>query len=173
MKKLTTPLLATLLALSTRLGAADPDSAFGLAPSAAPQLAPASAPAAPSIPLIPETLQPADKPDKGADQAQKDRTAVAEDKMKHRIQVRLARNKAEREPDLQALKAKAYAAPTDYEQRKLFIEYFTALAERMGKVDPALKKEEVEGLKSQYAGPYYQTRISPTVDPETFRTKHN
>lgn len=173
MKKLTTPLLATLLALSVRLTAAEPDSAFGLAPSAGPRLSPAPPPGAPGIPLIPETVQPAEKPDKGADRPQKDRTAVAEDKMKHRIEVRLARNKAEREPDLQALKAKAYAARTDYEQRKLFIEYFTALADRMGKIDPALRKEEIEELKARYSGPYYQVRISPTVDPDTFRTKHN
>jgi len=176
MKKLTTPLFATLLALSVRLAAADPESAFGLAPSAAPQLAPAPAPAAPaspSNPLIPESMPSADKPAKHADQPSRDRTAVAEDKLKHRIELREARNKAERDPGLQALLAQAYAAPTDFEQRKLFVDYFTLLADRMGKIDPALKKEEIEELKGKYAGPYFQTRISPTVNPATFRTKHD
>jgi hypothetical protein len=176
MKKLTTPLFATLLVLSVRLAAADPESAFGLAPSAAPQLAPApppAVPAAPSIPLIPDSLPSVEKPAKAAGQPAHDRTAVAEDKLKHRIELRQARNKAENAPDLQALRAKAYAAPTDFEQRALFVEYFTSLAERMGRIDPALKKEEIEELKSRYAGQYYQTRISPTVNPATFRTKQN
>ena len=93
--------------------------------------------------------------------------------MKHKIELRQARNKAENEPDLQALLMKAYTAPTDFEQRKYFVDYFTGLAERMGKFDPALRKEEIEELKARYASGFYQTRISPTVNPETFRTKHD
>jgi len=174
MKKLTVPLLATLVALSPRLAAAEPESTFGLAPSPVPQLAPApAAPSAPSIPLIPEAAPSLEKPAQATSLPQSDRTAVAEDKMKHKIELRQARNKAEGEPDLMALKAKALAAPTDYEQRKLFIDYFTALAERMGKFDPALKKEEITALKSLYTGQYIPSHVSPTIDPATFRTMHN
>lgn len=179
MKKLTTPLFATVLALATRLAAAEPESAFGLAPAPAPSIAPASpppassAPSSPGIPLIPDSTQSLEKPAQNPAQSQPDRTAAAEDKIKHRVEVRLARNKAERDPDLQALKAKGYAATTDFEQRKLFIAYFALLVERMGKVDPALKKEELDALRSQYASAFLQVRVSPTVDPATFHTKHN
>jgi hypothetical protein len=184
MNKLTTLLPATLLALACQLAAAEPESSFGLAPSSSPQLAPgtpqpaaapapAAAAAAPasSIPLIPDSLQPTEKPK--PPKMQGDRTALSEDKLKHKIEIRLAKNKAEREPDLIALKAQAYAAPTDFEQRALFTRYYKSLAERMGKMDRAILQPEIEELKARYSAEYYQFRISPTVDPETFRNKHN
>jgi hypothetical protein len=174
MKTLTTPLLATLLVLSARLVAAEPESSFGLAPSPAPQLAPAS-----NLPLIPEPVQPVEKP-KGkaapageADKTRGDKTAMAEDKLKRNIQLRQAKTKAEREPALQALKAQALEASTDYEQRKLFIDYYTRLCDRIAKYDPALKKEDIATLKQNYTGRYLQTRIAPTIDPDSFRTQRN
>ncbi|TCO91996.1 hypothetical protein EV701_107278 [Chthoniobacter flavus] len=187
MKKLTTPLLATLFALSAagRLTAADPDSAFGLAPSAAPQLpqvnpAPAPAPAT-SLPLIPEAPQQSlEKPTNPAatatgDAATKaakslgDKTAAEEDKLKKKIALQQAKTKAARDPELQAIYKQALAAPTDFEQRKLFIDYYNGLVDRMAKFNPKLAKEEVAALRSQYTGRFFQTRIAPTIDPATFR----
>jgi hypothetical protein len=166
MNKLTTSLLAALLALSTRLPAADPESAFGLAPSAAPQLQPA----APSnLPLIPETPEPADKAGKAGSPPAEDKTAMAEDKLKKKIALRVAKMKAERDPGLQALKLQAIAAPTDFEQRKLFTDYYTTLVDRIAKLNPGMTKEEIDLLRTQYTGRFTQVRIAPTIDPATFR----
>ncbi|MEI9893480.1 MAG: hypothetical protein WDN28_06165 [Chthoniobacter sp.] len=149
MKKLTTPLLATLLALSTRLPAADPESAFGLAPSAAPQLQPAT----PSnLPLIPDSPQPADKAAAANPQNGGDKTAMAEDKLKKKIALRQAKMKAERDPGLEALKVQALEAPTDFEQRKLYTDYYTALIARIVKFNPGMTKEEIDELKVLYTG---------------------
>jgi len=186
MKKLTTPLLATLLALSAagRLTAADPDSSFGLAPSAAPQLpqvnpAPAPASTAP-LSLIPEAPQQSlEKPTDPAaaatgEAAAKtkplgDKTAAEEDKLKKKIVFRQAKTKAERDPELQAIYKRALAAPTDFEQRKLFIDYFNGLVDRIAKFNPKMTKEEVAALRAQYTGRFFQVRIAPTIDPATFR----
>jgi len=168
MNKLTTSLLAALLALSTRLPAADPESAFGLAPSAAPQLQPA----APSnLPLIPESPEPADKPAKAGSPTAEDKTAMAEDKLKKKIAFRTAKMKAERDPGLQALKLQAIAAPTDFEQRKLFTDYYNALVDRIAKFNPGMTKEEIDTLRAQYTNRFTQVRIAPTIDPATFRTQ--
>jgi hypothetical protein len=175
MKKLTTPLFAAALALvaSGQLASADPESAFGLAPSPAPALGPTPAPApSPGLPLIPDSLQPADKPGTkpGATPGStpKDRTTLTEDELKHRVILRLARAKAERDADLQALLDKAIAARTEYESRNWYIAYYTGLVDRMAKYEPSLKKEEIDQLKSHYTGPYFQVRIAPTIDPATF-----
>jgi hypothetical protein len=72
-----------------------------------------------------------------------------------------------------ALKAQAIASPTDFEQRKHYIAYYTLLADRIGKIDPTIKKEEIDALRSTYAGQYLQNKITLTVDPATFRNKHN
>ncbi len=167
MKRLPTFLFATLLALSAsgKLAAADPESAFGLAPTP-----PAQNPPPQSVPLIPDGLQPVEKP---KDSTTKDRTSMAEDKLRKRIQFRQVEAKVEREPDLQALKARAEAAPTDFEQRKLYIDYYTAFCDRMTKFDKTLKKEDVDALRVSYTGRFYQTRIAPTVDPATFRKNSN
>jgi hypothetical protein len=121
--------------------------------------------------------QPAEKPGapaaRTADVPHGDKTSVAEDELKKRILLRQARVKAEREPDLQALKTKALAARTDFEQRKVFIEYYTGLVERMGKFEPGLKKEDLDELKRMYTGRFVQTRLAPTIDPAIARAKHN
>ncbi|MEP6667844.1 MAG: hypothetical protein ABJF10_01745 [Chthoniobacter sp.] len=170
MNKLMTPLLATLLALATQLSAAEPESAFGLAPSATPQLQPAAAPS--NLPLIPEAPQPAEKAGKGDEPKGGDKTAMAEDKLKKKIALRQAKMKAERDPALQALKTQALEAPTDFEQRKLYIDYYTALVDRIVKFNPGMTKEEIDMLRGQYTGRFFQVRVEPTVDPATFRTKH-
>lgn len=182
MKKLTTPLLAAVLALSASAGlsAAEPESAFGLAPATEPQILPAPAtPESPSnLPLIPETPDSVAKPKAGQSSKtapglpQGDKTAMAEDKTNKQIALRKAKNKAEREPDLMALKVQALEAPTDFEQRKIFIDYYTKLVDRIAKYsEPKLKKEDIDTLKSSYTGRFYQTRVAPTIDPATFRTQ--
>jgi hypothetical protein len=177
MKKLTTPLLATLVALSASAGlsAAEPQSAFGLAPSAEPQLQPAPAPS--NLPLIPETPEPSlVKPTTGGNTTKNtlptgDRTTMAEDKLKKQIALRQAVTKAERDPELVALKAQAIEAHTDFEQRKLFIDYFNRLAERIAKYNPGMKKEDIAALKEHYTGRFVQTRIAPTIDPVIARAQ--
>jgi hypothetical protein len=178
MKKLTTPLLATLIALSAsvRLSAADPASTFGLAPSAEPQLNPA--PAAPSnLPLIPESPEPLEKPSTkpGATKSDvphsSDKTAMEEDRLKKQIAFRQAKTKAEREPELMALKAQAIQAHTDFEQRKLFIDYYTRLVDRIVKYNPGMKKEDIAAVRERYTGRFFQTRIAPTIDPVVARAQ--
>lgn len=173
MKKLTTPLLATLAALSASAGltAAEPQSSFGLAPSETPQQLPPAAPS--SLPLIPETLEPVQKPStKPADNLPRgDKTSLAEDQLKKHIALRQAKTKAEREPDLMALKQQAIVATTDFEQRKIFIDYYSKLVDRIAKYSPGMKKEDIDLLRAQYTGRFFQVRIEPTIDPATFRTQ--
>lgn len=175
MTKLTTPLLATLLALSAsaRLTAAEPESAFGLAPSTAPQVLPSSPSNLPLIPESPEPIEkPSTKPSAGSvDLPHGDKTTMAEDQLKKHIALRQAKTKAEREPDLVALKQQAIVAPTDFEQRKIYIDYYTALVARIAKYNPGMKKEDIDALKVQYTGRFFQVRIAPTIDPATFRTQ--
>jgi hypothetical protein len=192
MKKLTTPLLATLLALSASgyLTAADPENSFGLAPSAAPQLPqvnPAPAPAAP-LPLIPEAPQQSlEKPTNPTapgmgdattgDSANRpvkvvgDKTAAEEDKLKKRIALRQAQTKAERDPGLQEIYSRALVARTDFEQRKLFTDYYNGLVDRIAKFDKGMTKEEAAALRTSYTTRFVQNRIAPTIDPATFQ-KH-
>jgi len=177
MKKLTTPLLATLAALSASVGltAAEPESSFGLAPSEPPQQLPPAAPS--SLPLIPESLEPVAKPStrpstKPSDDLPRgDKTSVAEDQLKKHIALRQAKTKAEREPELVALKQQALVAPTDFEQRKIYIDYYTKLVDRIAKYSPGMKKEDIDLLRVQYTGRFFQVRIAPTIDPATFRTQ--
>jgi len=174
MKTLTTPILATLLALSAsgRLAAADPESSFGLAPSAAPQL-PQVNPS--SLPLIPETPQQnLEKPRINPHQADiphGDKTSMAEDKLKITIALRQARIKAERDPALQAIYVKALAAHTDFEQRKLFIDYYNGLVDGIVKFNPGMTKEAVDELRNEYVSRFVQKRIAPTIDPAIARAQ--
>ena len=179
MKKLTTSLFATLLALSAsgRLSAAEPESSFGLAPSAAPQLPATSSPGLPPIPEAPQQSleKPVDRSggtEQGTSKPAKplgDKTAMAEDKLKKEIALRQAKTKAERDPNLQAIYAQALAAHTDFEQRKLFLDYYNGLVERIVKFNPGMTKEEVDTMRALYTNRYLQVRIRPTIDPATFR----
>ncbi|HSI11937.1 MAG TPA: hypothetical protein VK961_07825 [Chthoniobacter sp.] len=173
--KLTTPLLATLLALSAsgRLTAAEPESSFGLAPATQQQLPP---PVNSSLPLIPESPEPIEKPSTkpGATQPalpSGDKTSLAEDHLKKHIALREAKTKAERDPALIALKQQAIEAPTDFEQRKLFIDYYSGLVLGIAKYNPSMTKEDIALLKAQYTGRFIQVRLAPTIDPATFRTQ--
>ena len=174
MKKLPPLVFAALLALSTagQWALAEPGSSFGLAPSAPPPVDPAS-PAA-GLPLIPDSLTPPDKsakpgePPKGAD-----KTALAEDKLRKRIQIRQAEAKAERDPELQAIKARAAVAPTFYEQRNLYIDYYTKLCDRMAVIDKTILKADIETMKNSYTSRFIQNHIAPTIAPDVARAQHN
>ena len=189
MKRLTTSLFAalTVLFVPGQLLAADPDSSFGLAPSAAPQI---PAPAVPQIsappaeqtpassatdsPLIPEVTPAAAPSTTDGTKAQyqgMNKTEVAEDKLHNRVQWRNATAKAERDPGLQAIKARALAARTDFEQRAIFVDYYNKLFDLIAKIDPTIKKEELDRKKGMYASRFVQGRVAPTIDPASFH--HN
>ena len=187
MKRLTTLLSATLAAFfaTCPLRAADPESSFGLAPSAAPQLpspsvTPAPATDAPSstapfsdVAPVPEPAATPRKLTKEEEYAGMDKTAVAEDKLRKLIQIRVATAKAERDPDLQAIKARIPLARTDYEQRKIYIQYYTKLYDLIGKMDPKLKKEDLDIKRDQYNTRFIQGRVAPTIDPAVARAARN
>lgn len=187
MKRLPTLLLATLAAsfVACPLPAAEPGSSFGLAPSAAPQLpaapatdapaatTPAATTPAPDVPAVPEAAEPPRKLTKEEQYAGMDKTAVAEDKRRKLMQYRVATVKAERDPGLQAIKARALVARTDFEQRKIFIEYYTKLYELIGKMDPTIKKDELAQKRDLYIARFVQGRVAATIDPAIARAKRN
>jgi hypothetical protein len=148
--------------------AAEPASAFGLAPSAPPALAPGSGGS-----LMPEGLPDLDKsPRKEGDKPSKDKTAVAEDALQSRIKVHNARIKALRDPAVQAEWNKSLLAKTDYEKREIMTNYYTLLCARMAKIDGTLEAQ-LAALKSGYLSAFEQTRIAPTVPPQVARGGRN
>ena len=175
MKRLTTLLFTTLAAFigAGQLAAAEPESSFGLAPSTAPQAAPTE-PATDS-PLIPEALsKPLTKEEaKAAAYKGVDKTAAAEDKLDKLIELRVATAKAERDPGLQAIKARALVARTDYEQRAIYIDYYTKLYDLIAKIDPKIKKEDIEQKKAMHTARFFQTRVEPTSAPKVARSGQN
>lgn len=95
------------------------------------------------------------------------KTQVAEDEVKQRIQYRLAKNKAMRDPAVQAALAAAESAKTDLEKREAMKRYYNLLNARIRKIDGSLGKlaEERQGLATRRLE---QTRIDPTepLDPD-------
>jgi len=178
MKRLTLFPFALLFALaaSSRLAAADPQGSFGLAPAAPEPLQPSQSPQTPQpssdVPLIPDGVQPADKAAAAA-AIKPNQTVLEDDNLHKRIKLRKALTKAQRDPGLQATLAKAYQVNTDFEQRKIFIDYYNGLCDLVRKIDPTLDHDSIEALRKVYTGRYYEARIAPTVDPATFRKKQN
>ena len=175
MKRLPTLLSTAFAALfaTGQLSAADPQSSFGLAPSAPP---PAPAETTSDSPLIPEIAptKPLTREEaKAAAYKGMNKTEVSEDKLRQRIQWRAATAKAERDPGLQAIKAKALAARTDYEQRQIFIDYYTKFFDLVAKIDPKLPKAEIDTKKAMYTARFTQGRVAPTIDPAVARAARN
>jgi hypothetical protein len=142
-----------------------------LTPAAPPekplQLAPEPAPM--DI-LIPEALPPSTKP-RGSAIAEPSssrttaprvsKTQIAEDEVKQRIQYRLAKNKAVRDPAVQAAWDEAERAKTEFDKREAMKRYYTLLNARIRKIDGSLSKVAVE--RQTYATRRLdQTRIDPT-----------
>jgi hypothetical protein len=184
MKRLTIFPFAMLfaLAVSARLAAADPQSNFGLAPTPPDSLQPApsspGAASAPSgVPLIPESLSPADKPSPEAGKAhgglektdKPNTTVIEEDKLHKRIQYRKAMTKALRDPGLNAIKEQAFKSKTDFEYRKHFVDYYNGLFDLLEKIDKTLDHDEMEVMRKACTNRYLESRIQGAVDPATFR----
>lgn len=169
MKYLPLSFLAILLtvAASSHLAAADPVSAFGLTPAKPDSLLPEGQG---GLPLIPDAL-----PDTGKEKKEKpekqSKTSAAEDALRDLIKLRAAKSKAQSDPELQALWDSRLKARTDYEQREILTKYYTQLCALIAKIDKTLKPEVIESLRSRYVSGYDQTRIAPTVPPETFRKR--
>jgi hypothetical protein len=167
MKHLPAPFLAILIAAATSpcLMAQEP-SAFGLAPGAAPAKTESLLPEGQGgLPLIPESLAPADAPKTGEKVEKQSKTSAAEDALRNQIKLRVAKTKAQSDPELQALWDSRLKAKSDYEQREIMTKYYNGLCDRIAKIDKTLDKEVVESLRQRYVTGYDQTRIAPTVPP--------
>jgi hypothetical protein len=95
------------------------------------------------------------------------KTQIAEDEVKQRIQYRLAKNKAVRDPAVQAAWDAAETARTDLEKREALKRYYTLLNARIRKVDGSLSKVAIE-RQTAATRRLEQTRIDPTepLDPD-------
>ena len=149
---------ALLGASSLALLAADPASPFGLTPERPSTLLPEGQGGLPLIPDGIPALETAKKEKKSA-------TAEAEDALRDRIRLRAAKTKAQSDPELQALWDRALKAPTDFEQRELFTQYYTRLCERLGQLDKSLTTEQLEVLRTRYVAQHTQMRMAPTEPP--------
>lgn len=174
MKNLSASFFAILLSTAAPacLLAQEPASSFGLTPSAKPEsLLPESAQG--GLPLIPEGITPTEKPSKRADgdekEEKKSKTTAAEDALRDKVKLRVAKTKAQSEPDLQAIWDSRLKAKTDYEQRQIMDTYYKALCERIMKFDKTLSKETINSLRERYLSNYDQSRIAKTVPPEQAR----
>jgi hypothetical protein len=165
MKKLPALLFATILTASAPawLHAAEPASAFGLTPAKPDSLLPEGQG---GLPLIPENMPALDQSAFKEKTEKKSSTSAAEDALRDRIKFRTAKTKAQSDPELQAIWDSTFKARTDYEQREIYVKYYTLLCERIGKIDKTIKKEELESLKGRYLSNYDQTRIAPTEPPK-------
>jgi len=149
------------------------------------QLAPAPVPSGADL-LIPDTLpqnppprrsgspQPSAMPPAPASSARGtapkppkvNKTQVAEDEVKQRLEYRLAKNKAVRDPAVVAAWAEAERARTDFDRREWLKRYYSLLNTRIRKIDGSLSKVAVE-RETDAARRLQQTRIDPTepLDP--------
>ncbi len=162
--------ILVLLAAIAPSFAADSDRPFGLAPSAPPaeNSSAAGTRGVAESPLIPETLTPPSRPLAKEDHHRgPNQTEVAENKLQQRIRLRAARSKAERDPGLQAISARALAARTDYEQRELYREYYGKLLDLIPRIDPRISKEDIAPLRAEYFGRFAQNHVRPTVPPDS------
>jgi hypothetical protein len=184
MKRLTIFPFAMLfaLAVSARLAAADPQSNFGLAPTPPDSLqpaplSPATAPAPSGVPLIPESLSPADRPSPEAGKAhgglektdKPNQTVIEEDKLHERVKYRKAMTQALRDPKLNAIKETALRSKTDFEYRKHLIDYYNGLFDLLEKIDKTLNHDEMEVMRRACTNRYLESRIQGTIDPASFR----
>ncbi len=95
------------------------------------------------------------------------KTTAAEEDVKQRIQYRLAKNKAVRDPAVLAALEAAEKAKTDLEKREAMKRYYALLNARILKIDGSLSKSATE-RKTYSTRRLDQTRIDPTepLDPD-------
>lgn len=177
--KLANPLLSMLLVAAVPLLAEETKPAP--APGKPLQLAPEPAP---TDILIPENLPQNPKPQGSAipqptsmprsttrgvtsTPDQPNKTQAAEDEVKLRVQYRLAKNKALRDPAVQAAWHAAETARTDLEKREAMKRYYNLLNARIRKIDGSLGKLATE-RQTGSTRRLEQTRIDPTepLDPD-------
>lgn len=91
----------------------------------------------------------------------KSKTQIAEDAVRQRIQLRLAKNKALGDPAIQAEWNTALRANTDYEKREALKRYYTLLYSRVRKIDGTLAKV-ADDAKSLAMRRLTQSRVDPT-----------
>lgn len=111
---------------------------------------PAPAPLPDTLPLIPDALQPVEKPvhKSGASGAgagrpnpvKKNRTEATANDFAERIKFREAKTRALRDEKIEAVAARAAAAKTDGEKRAALKQYYTLFYEKILKIDGSLKK---------------------------------
>lgn len=107
-----------------------------------------------------EIPQPSSNPSSST-RSKPSKTQVAEDEVKQRIQYRLAKNKAVRDPAVQAAWDEAEQAKTDLEKREAMKRYYTLLNARIRKIDSSLSKVAIE-RQTDATRRLGQTRIDPT-----------
>jgi len=176
MKYLSASFLAILLTVAAplRLLAAEPASAFGLAPSKPDSLLPEGQG---GLPLIPDGLPSLDKPpttekkEKPEKSEKQSKTSAAEDALRDQIKLRVAKTKAQSDPALQALWDSREHARNDYEQREIMTNYYTQLCARIAKIDKTLKQDVIDSLRERYVSKYDQNKIAPTVPPAAAKAR--
>jgi len=171
MKHLPVSFFVILLAAAAplRLAAQAPASPFGLTPSQPDSLLPEGQG---GLPLIPDGMPPLDVSPLGKGKKEKkSATAAADDALRDRIKLRVAKTKAQSDPALQAIWDSSFKARTDFEQREIMNNYYTQLCARIAKIDKTLPKETIDSLKSGYLSSYDQTRIAPTVRADAARAR--
>jgi hypothetical protein len=166
MNNLSASFFAVLLAsiAPLRLSAVEPASPFGLTPGNPNSLLPEGEG---GLPLIPNEMPPLDVEKK----EKKSATSLADDALRERIKLRLAKSKAQGDAELQALWDSSLKARTDFEQREILTKYYTLLCARIAKIDKTLSKETIDTLRAGYLSRYDQTRIAPTVPPTAARAR--
>ena len=84
------------------------------------------------------------------------------------IEWRQLKNRTVNDPEVQAAKAYAQAAPTDLEKRNRLRDYYNIYYERMSALatTPEIKLA-LQGLKSYHQGALAQPRVRPTPDTST------
>ncbi|MEQ1861634.1 MAG: hypothetical protein ABMA13_17080 [Chthoniobacteraceae bacterium] len=166
MKSLAAFALTMLAAAAVAQDAAKPK--FRESDTPAPAPAPAVKDAAPKdgIGLIPETLEPVQKP-KGVELKEPeapqtlDKTTAAADELNERIRFRELKTKAEREPKVAAEMDRANTAKSDFEKREALRSYYALLYGRIAKLDSSLKKR-ADDARVRLSRRLDQTRVAPT-----------
>jgi hypothetical protein len=140
-----------------------------LAPPAEPEPTPESVDV---IPLIPDDLEPASKPDSGPavtdtgrviTELKKSKPSQAEGELSERIRLRDAKTRALRDTQVQAEWKRAQNARTPYERREAMKSFYTLLYAKMERIDGSLKKR-VAVLRDTSIRKFKQRNIDPT-DP--------
>ncbi len=180
MKKLTSLLASLCVALPCALAkdkapAPAPEKPLQLAPEPAPTdiLIPENIPqtSKPQGSAIPQPMAPASRSNSSSAVAptrtKPNKTQIAEDEVKQRIQYRLAKNKAVRDPAVQSAWDDAEQAKTDLEKREALKRYYTLLNARIRKIDGSLSKVAIE-RQTLATRRLDQTRIDPTepINPD-------